>query len=163
MYERAIDADPTHANTLNNYATFLTDVRGDFGRAEGLFERAVAAYPTDANVVGNFSRLLFVSGRRAEGEQYARQALTLAGPGEAPLRAECSFYLFAHLADVQAGGVLKELLAAGVSTGEWSFAANLDRVGVTDPRHELLVAVAQALAVGDPAGLDQYPEWAALP
>ena len=43
MYERAIEADPTNARNLSNYALFLEKVRRDYGRAQAMYERAIEA------------------------------------------------------------------------------------------------------------------------
>ena len=53
MYQRALAADPTHANTLGNYANFLKNVRKDHDQAEAMHQRALAADPTHANNLGN--------------------------------------------------------------------------------------------------------------
>lgn len=34
LYERAYNADKTHVNNLSNYGLFLTEVKGDYQRAE---------------------------------------------------------------------------------------------------------------------------------
>ena len=58
---------------------------------------------------------------------------------------------------------LLELLALGVSTGTWDFGQNLARCAkVGDSRLPFLEAVARALAVGDPTGLEDFPEWEGL-
>ena len=43
MYRRAIDADPTDARALRNYADFLWTVRNDHDRAEEMYRRAIDA------------------------------------------------------------------------------------------------------------------------
>jgi len=165
MYKRAIEADPNHAINLGSYGVLLNDVRHDYDQAEVMYKRAIEADPNGANNLGNYARYLFVH-RRAGGEQFAIKALHLSTPSEQPLRAECNFYLFAHSEQqrVEAGTALKALLSDGVSTGDWSFAGIIARVSQDDPdRVPLLTAVSEALAVGDAAGLDQFPEWRDLP
>ena len=78
------------------------------------------------------------------------------------LLTERYFYLFAHSPKHRkdSGGALKTLLADGVTTGDWSFEMNLERVRrEEDPRLELLEAVAQALRDGDMSRLNAFEEW----
>ena len=163
LYKRAIQADPNHANNLGSYANFLTDVRGDHDAAEDLYKRAIQADPNHANNLGNYARLLFILGRDQEAERLTTRSLELANSeDELPLRAECSFYLFMHVEErrTEAGIALKGLLADGVATGTWSLRGNLDRLARDGGnRLTLLTAVAEALRVGNAAGLDQFSEW----
>ena len=47
-----------------------------------------------------------------------------------------------------------------MTTGDWSFEMNLERLRhEEDPRLELLEAVAQALGDSDPSRLDAFEEW----
>jgi Tfp pilus assembly protein PilF len=64
LYERAIETDPTDADILNNYATFLADVSGDHDRAQELYERAIALAPTDATKLHNYA--IFLSDERGD-------------------------------------------------------------------------------------------------
>ena len=92
----------------------------------------------------------------------AEKAITLTGDEERPLLAECHFYLFAHSPEhrKESGRALKTLLADGVTTGDWSFEMNLERLRhEEDSRLELLEAVAQALGNGDTSRLDTFEEW----
>ncbi|TQD42253.1 tetratricopeptide repeat protein [Actinomyces johnsonii] len=162
MYQRAIDADPHHANNLGNYAIFLHTVRGDTDQAEQMYQRAIDADPYDAISLGNYAQLLFAKSADMKAISLAEKAITLASDEERPLLAECHFYLFAHSPEhrKESGGVLKTLLADGVTTGDWSFEMNLERVRrEEDPRLELLEAVAQALGDGDTSRLDAFEEW----
>ena len=165
MFERAIDADPTNADTLGNYAIFLTDVRHDHDRAQEMYDRAIDADPTNANNLGNYSQLLFATGRDEAAIALATRTLSLAGPGEKPLVAECRFYLFAHSPEHrrESGEDLRNLLAAGVTTGSWSFESNLERLRrEKDPRYDLVRDVADALSSGDTQTLEARGEWYAL-
>ena len=165
MYERAIDADPNHANNLGNYAIFLTDVRHDHDRAQEMYERAIDADPNHARNLGNYSQLLFATGRDEAAIALATRTLSLAGPGEKPLVAECRFYLFAHSPEHrrESGENLRDLLAAGVTTGSWSFEPNLERLRrEKDPRYDLVRDVADALSSGDTQTLESRGEWYAL-
>ena len=165
MYDRAIDADPTNARNLGNYANFLTDVRHDHDRAQAMYDRAIDADPTNARNLGNYSQLLFATGRDEAAIALATRTLSLAGPGEKPLVAECRFYLFAHSPEHrrESGENLRDLLAAGVTTGSWSFEPNLERLRrEKDPRYDLVRDVADALSSGDTQTLESRGEWYAL-
>ena len=162
LYTLALEADPQHATTLGNYATFLTDVRGEHDAAEAMYKRALEADPQHANNLGNYARLLFIVGQDQEGERLARQAITLASPREDAVRAECNFYLFMHVpvARAEAAPALRELLRRNVSTGDWDFGQNLNRVHKSaGSQYPLLLAVADALRVGNATSLVDYPEW----
>ena len=162
LYKQAIKADPNNANTLGNYAILLTDIRSDHDRAEELYEQAIKADPNNAIYLGNYSQLLFVTGRDEKGVEFAERALKLAGQGEEALCAECHLYLFMHSPQhrTASGRALKALLADGVTTGDWSFEENLERLRQEeDPRYELARAVAEALRTGDTSALDDFEEW----
>ena len=165
MFGRAIEANPNHADILGSYAIFLTDVRHDHDRAQEMYERAIDADPTNARNLGNYSQLLFATGRDEAAIALATRTLSLAGPGEKPLVAECRFYLFAHSPEHrrESGENLRDLLAAGVTTGSWSFEPNLERLRrEKDPRYDLVRDVADALSSGDTQTLESRGEWYAL-
>ena len=162
LYKQALTINPNNANKLGNYAIFLTDIRSDHDRAEELYEQAIKADPNNAIYLGNYSQLLFVTGRDEKGVEFAERALGLAEQGEEALCAECHFYLFMHSPRhrIASGRALKALLADGVTTGDWSFEGNLERLRQEeDPRHELARAVAEALRTGDASALDDFEEW----
>ena len=165
MFERAINADPSDANILGNYALFLTDILHDSSRTEEMFERAIKADPNHANNLGNYSQILFATGRDETATTLATRTLSLAGPDEKPLVAECRFYLFAHSPRHRrkSGERLRDLLAAGVTTGSWSFEPNLERLRrEKDPRYDLVRDVADALSSGDTRTLEARGEWYTL-
>ena len=165
MYNRAINADPTNANNLGNYANFLWTIRSDHDQAQDMYDRAIKADPNHANNLGNYSQILFATGRDEAATALATRALPLAGPDEKPLVAECRFYLFAHSPQHRrkSGKRLRDLLAAGVTTGSWSFEPNLERLRrEKDPRHDLVRDVADALSSGDTQTLESRGEWYAL-
>ena len=92
----------------------------------------------------------------------AEKAITLASDDEGPLLAECHFYLFTHSPGhrKESGGALKALLADGMTTGDWSFEMNLERLlRKENPRLELLEAAARTLGDGDTSRLDAFEEW----
>ena len=162
MYQRAITADPHNANNLGNYAYFLITVRGDMDQAQNMYQRAITADPHNANNLGNYAQFLFAKSDDAKAINLAEKTITLASVYEEPLLAECHFYLFAHSPNHRkdSGRALKTLLADGVTTGDWSFEINLERLRrEEDPRLELLEAVARTLEDGDMARLDAFEEW----
>ena len=164
IYEQAIKADPNDANLLGIYAIFLTKIRHNHNhdRAEEIYEQAIKADPNNANNLGIYSQLLFVTGRDEKGAKFAERALGLAEQGQEALCAECHFYLFMHSPRhrTASGRALKALLADGVTTGDWSFEGNLERLTQKeDPWYELARAVAEALRTGDASALNDFEEW----
>ena len=115
-----------------------------------------------ATHLGNYAQLLFAKSDDMKAISLAEKAISLASDEEKPLRAECHFYLFAHSSKhrKKSGRALKSLLADGVTTGDWSFEVNLERVRrEKGPRLELLEAVARTLRDGDTSRLDAFEEW----
>ncbi len=162
MYQQAITADPHNANNLGNYAIFLKNIRGDMDQAEQMYQQAITADPHNANNLGNYAQFLFVKADDMKAISLTKKAISFAGNDEKSLLAECHFYLFAHSPKHRkdSGGALKTLLAEGVTTGDWSFEMNLERLRhEEDPRLELLEAVAQALRDGDMSRLNAFEEW----
>ena len=162
LYKQAITIDPNNATNLGNYANLLTHIRRDHDQAEKLYKQALTINPNNATNLGNYSQLLFVTGRDEKGAKFAERALGLAGQGEEALCAECHFYLFMHSPRhrITSGRALKALLANGVTTGDWSFEGNLERLRQEeDPRYELTQAVAEALRNGDASALNDFEEW----
>ena len=114
-----------------------------------------------ATHLGNYAQLLFAKSDDMETISLAEKAISLASNDEKPSLAECHFYLFAHSPKHRkdSGRALKALLAEGVTTGDWSFEMNLERLRrEEDPRLELLEAVARTLEDGDMARLDAFEE-----
>ena len=162
MYQRAIAADPHHANILGNYAIFLEDIRGDMDQAQDMYQRAIAADPRNAISLGNYAQILFAKSDDTKAISLTEKAISLAGDDEKSLQTECHFYLFAHSPNHRkdSGRALKALLADGVTTGDWSFQMNLERLrSEEDPRLDLLEAVAQTLGDGDMSRLNAFEEW----
>ena len=162
LYKQALTIDPNNATNLGGYAFFLTDIRHDHDQAEKLYEQAIKADPNNAISLGNYSQLLFVTGRDEEGADFAERALKLAERGQEALCAACHFCLFMHSPRhrTASGRALKALLADGVTTGDWSFGENLERLRQEeDPRYELARAVAEALRTGDTSALNDFEEW----
>ena len=162
LYKRALAIDPNNANILDSYAVFLKNIRQKYDRAEELYKKAIKADPNDAIYLGNYSQLLFVTGRDEKGAKFTERALGLAERGQEALCAEYHFYLFMHSPRhrIASGRALKALLADGVTTGDWPFEGNLERLRQEeDPRYELAREVAEALRTGDASALDDFEEW----
>ena len=162
LYTQAIKANPNNATNLGNYANFLTEIRRDHDQAEELYTQALTIDPNNANNLGNYSQFLFVTGRDEKGAEFAERALGLAERGQEALCAEYHFYLFMHSPRhrITSGRALKALLADGVTTDDWSFEGNLERLTQEeDPRYELARAVAEALRTGDTSALNDFEEW----
>ena len=165
MYLQAIAADPADATILGNYANFLNTVRGDMDQAQNMYHRAITADPHHANNLGNYAQILFAKSDDTEAISLTEKAIALADNDNTPLLTECHYYLFSHSPEhrKESGGALKALLAEGVTTGDWSFEMNLERLRrEEDPRLELLEAVARTLKDGDMARLDAFEEWRGL-
>ena len=112
--------------------------------------------------LGNYAQLLFAKSDDTKAISLTEKAISLAGDDEKSLLTECHFYLFAHSPNHRkdSGRALKALLADGVTTGDWSFEMNLERLrSEEDPRLELLEAVTQTLGDGDMSRLDAFEEW----
>ena len=162
MYQRAIDIGSHHADDLGNYALFLHTVRHDPDQAEQMYQRAIAADPRNAISLGNYAQILFAKSDDTKAISLTEKAISLAGDDEKSLQTECHFYLFAHSPNHRkdSGRALKALLADGVTTGDWSFQMNLERLrSEEDPRLDLLEAVAQTLGDGDMSRLNAFEEW----
>ena len=57
-YQEAVRKYPGFTPLLNNYALFLTDVRGDHDAAENCYKRAIEAEPNQADLLGNYALFL---------------------------------------------------------------------------------------------------------
>ena len=162
MYQRAIDADPTNARILCTYGNFLTNIRGDIDQAQDLYQWALDANPTNTTALSSCAQLLFAKSDDMKAISLAEKTITLACHYEKSLLAECHFYLFAHSPKhrKESGKALKTLLAEGVTTGDWSFEMNLERLRREEgPRLELLETVARTLEDGNTSRLDAFEEW----
>ena len=138
-----------------------TELRlADDSELQELHPETSTAHP--AIHLSNYAQLLFAKSDDMKAISLAEKAISLASDGEQSLLAECHFYLFAHSPEhrKESGRVLKKLLADGVTTGDWSFEMNLERLRrEEDPRLELLKAVARTLEDGDTSRLDAFEEW----
>ena len=162
LYTQAIAIDSHNATNLGRYALFLTYIRHNHDQAEKLYKQALTIDPNNANNLGNYSQFLFVTGRDEKGAEFAERALGLAERGQEALCAEYHFYLFMHSPRhrITSGRALKALLADGVTTDDWSFEGNLERLTQEeDPRYELAREVAEALRTGDTSALNDFEEW----
>ncbi|KAM1201378.1 hypothetical protein FF1_017659 [Malus domestica] len=58
-YQKMIDANPGNPMLLSNYARFLKEVQGDFGKAEEYCGRAILACANDGTVLSMFADLVW--------------------------------------------------------------------------------------------------------
>jgi Flp pilus assembly protein TadD len=80
LFQRAVDADPNHANALSNLGTYHLQ-RGAFRDAVNVLTRAVAVAPGRADVVAGLAAAYLQLGNPAEARRYAQQALGI-DPGQ---------------------------------------------------------------------------------
>lgn len=66
-YRAAVREHPGFAPLLNNYANFLTDVRGNHDTAENFYKRAIDADPKHAYSLGNYGEFLLYRSERERG------------------------------------------------------------------------------------------------
>ena len=138
-----------------------TELRlADDSKLQELRPATSTAHPTIR--LGSYTQLLFAKSNDTEAISLTEKAIALADNDNTPLLTECHYYLFSHSPEhrKESGGALKALLADGVTTGDWSFEMNLERLRrEEDPRLELLEAVAQTLADGNTSRLNAFEEW----
>ena len=162
IFLHSLENNPNDQYALSDYALFLHTHRRDLITSSLLYEHILNTHPRTAHVHGNYSQVLFIRQQDTAAIDLAEKAIELSEINEYALLAECHFYLFAHSPEhrKESGGALKTLMADGVTTDDWSFEMNLERVRrEEDPRLELLEAVAQALRDGDTSRLDAFEEW----
>ena len=61
-FERAVQAEPTDAEALNRYATFLWKARDDVAAAEETYQEAIAADPGNAHYAAAYAHFLWNTG-----------------------------------------------------------------------------------------------------
>ena len=147
------EADPNRANTLGNYALFLSDVRKDMDQAESFYRRAIEADPNRANVLGSYAGFLLAQGKLKEGMELLERTMEEAKlPAEEALLVECLFYAYANGPEArreQSLAKLRALIEQGVRSPGWDFSATIGRAKkAKHPRVPLLLELAQVISEG---------------
>ena len=66
-YRAAVREHPGFAPLLNNYANFLTDVRGNYDTAENFYKRAIDADPKHGYILGKYGEFLLYRSEHERG------------------------------------------------------------------------------------------------
>ncbi|TKY64565.1 hypothetical protein E2542_SST14463 [Spatholobus suberectus] len=93
-YQNMIEANPSDALLLGNYAKFLKEVRGDYSKAKEYLEMAILANPDDGHILSLYAELIWqteMDADRAEG--YFDQAIKSA-PEESYVLASYANFLW---------------------------------------------------------------------
>ncbi|KAK3219385.1 hypothetical protein Dsin_013355 [Dipteronia sinensis] len=78
-YQKMIEANPSNALLLGNYAKFLKEVKGDYAKAEELCGRAILEDPADGNMLSLYADLIWQTQKDAQrAENYFDQAVKTA-------------------------------------------------------------------------------------
>ncbi|MCD6161870.1 MAG: hypothetical protein J7K40_05590, partial [candidate division Zixibacteria bacterium] len=162
-YKRSLEIEPENANTLGNYANFLTDIRHEHDKAEEYYKRSLEIEPDNANLLGNYAGFLLSQGRVDKGFEYLDKAFKLCYRDEVEL--ECQFYMYAHSKDdnKQKDSLtkIKELIESDVKSPHWNLDNNVNRA-IKDghPEPEFLKALAKVITDElDVKELDKFDVW----
>lgn len=93
-YDNSLLANPSNAGTLNNYAYFLSENKGDLDKALRMSAEAIAMEPDNATYLDTYAWILFRRGEYKEALEYEKSALEKAGDEGA------SAEYFEHLGDI---------------------------------------------------------------
>jgi Tfp pilus assembly protein PilF len=77
MYRRALQLDPDHLESLNNYGVFLAQKGGSLESAEKLLRRATQTHPMDAESAYNLAIVLDAGHKQGEALAYYERAVEL--------------------------------------------------------------------------------------
>ena len=74
-YEKCLEWNPNHINTLNNYAYFLSEKGQDLDKAASMSLKTVMAEPTNSTYLDTYAWILFMQKRYPEALEYIEKAV----------------------------------------------------------------------------------------
>lgn len=75
-YEKCLEWNPDHINTLNNYAYFLSEKGQDLDKAASMSLKTVMAEPKNSTYLDTYAWILFMQKRYPEALEYIEKAVT---------------------------------------------------------------------------------------
>lgn len=94
-YDNALFFNPLNAMTLNNYAYFLAENKGDLEKARGMSRKAVDQEPGNDTFLDTYAWVLFRQGDYKEARNYQQKAVEIAEQNGEP-----SAELYSHYGDI---------------------------------------------------------------
>ena len=82
LWRRAVDASPTDAALLFEYALFLQDDKADWLAAEGIYKKVLALEPTHVAALCNYANILGDKRKDFDGAERAIQSALLLNPSD---------------------------------------------------------------------------------
>lgn len=169
-FKKAIAADAKHVDNLGNYATFLKNIRKDYGAAGALYRRAIQIDPEHFYSLGDYGQLLIGIGQANKGLSHLRLAWKYNDLSILNNAAEFAYSLW--LGSLL-GGVeepvweraFKYIILQGFSRHSWNFDDMLAQARKRFSEKEFLYASALAEAFlheDKVVELEKFPRWQEL-